>query len=323
MRLLTLAPLVLLGASAGARAGYDPLKVEAAKAEYKDFTPKDAKRSRELPLRVYLPKGTSAAPVVLFSHGLGGTREGSAYLGHHWAGRGYAAVFIQHPGSDDAVWKNVPAAQRMAAMNKAASAENFLLRVQDVPAVLDQLAVWNKEDGHALNGRLDLKRVGMSGHSFGAVTAQAVSGQAVPKGKGFTDDRIKAAVLMSPSPPRRGGDPKAAFGDVKVPWLLMTGTKDDAPIGEADAKSRLLVFPALPAGAKYELVLDKAEHSAFTDRALPGETEKRNPNHHKAILAVTTAFWDAHLRDDPAAKKWLDGDDIRTVLEKDDKWQKK
>lgn len=48
----------------------------------------------------------------------------------------------------------------------------------------------------------------------------------------------------------------------------------------ADLASRLSVYPTLPPGGKYELVLDGAEHSAFTDRALPGETEKRSPNHH-------------------------------------------
>ena len=52
-------------------------------------------------------------------------------------------------------------------------------------------------------------------------------------------------------------------------------------------------------------------------------TEQRNPNHHRAILAVTTAFWDAYLREDAEAKKWLDGEGVRGVLEKDDRWQKK
>ena len=88
-------------------------------------------------------------------------------------------------------------------------------------------------------------------------------------------------------------------------------------------KSRLAVFPALPPGGKYELVLDRAEHSVFTDRPLPGDTEKRNPNHHRVILALSTAFWDAYLRDDAAAKAWLDGDGPRSVLEKDDRWQRK
>jgi predicted dienelactone hydrolase len=306
-----------------ARADYDPLKVDSAKPEFHDFTVKDAKRTRDIPIRVYLPKGTGPAPVVLFSHGLGGNREGPAYLGAHWSARGYAVVFVQHPGSDDSVWKDVPAAKRMAAMQKAASTDNLLLRVADVPAVLDQLERWVKEDAHALKGRLELKKVGMSGHSFGAITTQAVSGQSAAVGKGATDARVAAAVLMSPSPPKLG-DPKRAFGDVKIPWLLLTGTKDEGLIGGFAPKDRLAVFPALPPGAKYELVFDKAEHSAFGDRALPGETEKRNPNHHKAILATTTAFWDAHLRGASDAKTWIESADaVRKVLEKADAWQKK
>ena len=163
----------------------------------------------------------------------------------------------------------------------------------------------------------------MSGHSFGAVTTQAVSGQTYPIGKGFSDQRIKAAVLMSPSSPRWGNGLNKAFGSVAIPWMMLTGTKDDSPLGDSSAASRLVVFKSLPAGGKYELVLDKAEHSAFGDRELPNETLKHNPNHHRAILAVTTAFWDAYLRNDPKAKQWLDGDAVRGVLEPDDKWQKK
>jgi predicted dienelactone hydrolase len=263
-----------------------------------------------------------AGPVVLFSHGLGGTREGSAYLGRHWASRGYVAVFLQHPGSDDSVWKGVPAAKRMSAMQEAASAKNLQLRIQDVPAVLDQLSKWNKDSKHPLSGRLDAQRVGMSGHSFGAVTTQAVSGQAAGIGQRQADPRIKAADIMSPSVPRIGSAERA-FAGVKLPWLLMTGTRDGSPIGNQTPESRRGVFPALPPGDKYELVLDKAEHSAFTERPLPGEKEKLNPNHHRAILALSTAFLDAYLRDDVAAKKWLAGAGPRGVLEAGDVWQRK
>lgn len=42
----------------------------------------------------------------MFSHGLGGSRSGSAFLGEHWAARSYVAVSLQHPGSDDSVWKS-------------------------------------------------------------------------------------------------------------------------------------------------------------------------------------------------------------------------
>ncbi len=262
--------------------------------------------------------------MVLFSHGLGGSREGSAFLGKHWAARGYVCVFLQHPGSDTSVWRGKPVTEVLGAMKKAASLENFLLRVKDVSVVLDQLERWNEQSGHALGGRLDMKRVGMSGHSFGAITTEAVSGQVVPGGKAlFTDPRIKAAIIFSPSSPAVGSA-KAAFGEVKIPWMLMTGTKDLVPlISNADMKSRLAVFPALPPGGKYELVLDRGEHSAFTDRPLPSDTEKRNPNHHRVILALSTAFWDAWLRDDSAARAWLDGDGPKSVLEKNDRWQRK
>ncbi|MDR3403632.1 MAG: dienelactone hydrolase [Chthoniobacter sp.] len=310
---------------AATAASYDPLALLAKpSAAPVDLTVHDAARSRDIPIRVFLPAATSPAPVVLFSHGLGGSREGSPYLGEHWAARGYAVVFLQHAGSDTAVWKDVAPAERMAAMKKAASVPNFFLRVQDVPVVLDQLALWNQQSGSPLAGRLDLNHIGMSGHSFGAVTTQAVSGQTFPAGAGqrFTDPRIKAAVAFSPDVPSNG-DAKTAFGGVTIPWMLMTGTKDVAFVGKATVESREAVFPALPPGDKYEVVLDKAEHSAFSDRPLPGDSEPRNPNHHRVILALSTAFWDAYLKDDKDAKAWLNGDGPRGVLEQTDRWQKK
>ncbi len=162
----------------GAGGGYDPLAVDDAEIQTLDLVVHDTARDRDIPVLIYLPANTEPQPVVLFSHGLGGTRNGSAYLGKHWAGRGYVAVFTQHPGSDDSVWRNVPLRERMTAMNTAASAQNFMLRVQDIPAVLDALEVWNASADHPLHGRLDLEHIAMTGHSFGAVTTQAVSGQA-------------------------------------------------------------------------------------------------------------------------------------------------
>lgn len=303
---------------------YDPLDVNGrAEPVVIDLTVVDQARQRELPVRVYLPEDPAPAPVVLFSHGLGGSCMNNAYLGRHWAMRGYAAVFMQHPGSDTSVWQGQPLGQKLTAMKQAASAANFLLRVKDVPAVLDQLEAWNATEGHALNGRLDLGRVGMSGHSFGAVTTQAVSGQTFSLGDGtVTEARIKAAVMFSPSSPRLG-DPAKAFGSVKIPWMLMTGTNDVSFINDTDLASRLAVFPALPPGGKYEVVLDGAEHSAFNERGLPGDKAKRNPNHHRVILSLSTAFWDVYLRGDEAARTWLDGDGPRSVMEPADTWQKK
>jgi predicted dienelactone hydrolase len=321
---LKLSLLTCLAVTAAALA-YDPLKLPDAKLPAPaDFTVHDSARDRDIPIRVYLPETSSPAPVVIFSHGLGGSREGSPFMGQHWAARGYVVVYTQHAGSDTAVWRDVPAAERMTALKNAASAQNLILRLQDVPVVLDQLAKWDKESGHALAGRLAMNHVGMSGHSFGAQTTQGVSGQTFPAqaGKHFTDERIRAAIAFSPNAPSNG-DSKTAFGSVTIPWLLMTGTKDIAFVGNATIESRQAVYPALPAGDKYEVVLDKAEHSAFTDRPLPGDKEPRNPNHHRVILALSTAFWDAYLKDDKDAKAWLQGDGPRGVMETADRWQKK
>ena len=313
--------LLLLAGSGGVDArGYDPLAIDHnSRSQVRDLTVHDASRNRDIPVRIYLPAGERPAPIVLFSHGLGGSRVGSKFLGEHWGARGYIAVFVQHPGSDDAVWKDAAPAERMAALRTAASLENFLLRVRDVRAVLDELESWNKNG--PLAGRMDLTKIGMSGHSFGAVTTEAVSGETLPmSGTQLTDSRIRAAVIFSPSTPV-STTAERAFGAVPVPWLLMTGTKDSAPIGPADMKSRLAVYPALHGAPKYQVVLNNAEHSAFTDRALPGDREPRNPNHHRVILALSTVFWDAYLQGNKDALVWLNGDGPHSVMEAADDWK--
>ena len=177
------------------------------------------------------------------------------------------------------------------------------------------------DQSRLLVNRMDLKEIGMSGHSFGAITTEAVSGESLPiTGKQLTDSRIKAAVVFSPSSPQ-GGSADKAFGAVKIPWMLMTGTKDVAPIGNETVASRLKVYPALHGAPKYEVVLFDAEHSVFTDRALPGDREPRNPNHHRVILALSTAFWDAYLRGDTNALTWLNGPGPRSVMETQDEWE--
>lgn len=308
---------------------YDPLALPAAKPGASiALELDDAARERKIPLRVYLPAAKAAAlpalpaPVVLWSHGLGGSRDNSAYLGEHWAARGYVAVFVQHHGSDEAVWRDARVGERMGAMRQAASLQNFVLRCEDVKSVLDALTKWNGADGHALRGRLDLEHVGMCGHSFGAVTTQAVSGQAFPlQGRKFFDARIDAALAMSPSRPG-AGDVGRAFAQVSIPWMLMTGTHDDSPIGDQSPEDRRAVWPALPTTIdRYELVLDGANHSVFAERVLPTAGAKPNPNHHRAILALSTAFWDTHLRGDAAARAWLHGDGARSVLDAKDDWQ--
>ena len=300
---------------------YDPLQPLLPAGSTHEVLLTDTKRDREIPLLVSVPQASGQAPVILFSHGLGGSRRACRYLREQWTSRGYIAVFLQHPGSDESVWRSVPRQSRLAAMSEAASFKNGQARIDDVGSVLDALAAWQEEPGHLLEGRLDLEHIGMSGHSFGARTTQAVSGQVGWAARNEPDHRIDAALILSPSAPRLRSA-ESLFGSVSIPWLLMTGTEDVAAIGSQTVASRLAVFPALPAGQSYELVFDKGTHSAFTDGARTPKDD-RNPNHHPAIKAISTAFWDAFLCENPDAKAWLNGAGPRSVLEPADRWQTK
>jgi dienelactone hydrolase len=302
---------------------YDPLAIEFSPAfpAPLDLDVVDEGRERTIPVRVWLPGHDRPAPVILFSHGLGGARDGNAYLGRHWSARGFCVVFLQHAGSDEAVWRDLPFPERLPALRKAINLSTTLDRYRDVSAVLDRLEAWNGEAGGPLEGRLDPARVGIAGHSFGAVTAQGVTGQrTADRRTPFTDRRIGAALLMSPSLPRIG-DGQSAFGSIAIPWMIMTGTEDDSPVGNATPQSRREVCSALPPGGKYELVLFQGEHQAFGDRVLPGSKRPRDPNHHRVVLALSTAFFDAFLRGDAVAQGWLESDAPRSVLAEGDLWQ--
>ncbi len=315
---LVMSCAALLPLSGKETKAYDPLRVGTAEIVSKELEVK--RGDRALPLRVYLPESGKPAPVILFSHGLGGSRDNNPYLGNHWAKRGYVVVFIQHPGSDESVWKDTPRAGRMKAMREAASANNLMLRVKDVPAVIDGLTEWSGEKDHPLHARLDLKHIGMSGHSFGAVTTQAVAGQSRAGGNvSFREPRLSAAVMFSPSPPKLG-DPAAAFSTVRIPCLLMTGTLDTSPIGNTAAEDRLKVFPGLTNAPAWQVVFDKATHMSFGDRDLQGNPEAGN-RYHPSILALTTAFWDAELRKDKKAEAWLTGEGAKAVMKPGDRWE--
>ena len=99
----------------------------------------------------------------------------------------------------------------------------------------------------------------------------------------------------------------------------MTGTRDDCPIGKTRAADRLRVFPNLQQAPAWQVVFDDATHMAFGERDLLGRAP-RDPRYHRAILALTTAFWDTQLKHDPAAKAWLNGDGARSVLVPADQW---
>lgn len=267
---------------------------------------RDAGRDRVVPVKIYAPQsGSGPFPVIIFSHGLGGTREGYEYLGQCWASHGYVSVHLQHEGSDDAVWKNAGLGQRMSAMKRAAGQpRNAIDRVKDVTFALDQLTQINKTNA-TWRGKLDLTRVGVAGHSFGAYTTLAAAGanySALVAGR--ADTRIRAAIPMSAPVPANKARLDDAYAGVKIPCLHMTGTEDNSPIGDTKAAERRLPFDHCRNADQFLITFTGGDHAIFggRERKLGGANDGV---FQRLICESSLAFWDAYLRDDAKAKEWL------------------
>lgn len=277
----------------------------------------DAKRNRTVPVKIYYPAtGSGSLPVIIFSHGLGGSREGYEYLGRYWAAHGYVSVHLQHLGSDAAVWQDKPATELKASLRQsAANLDNAANRPADVSFAIDRLEKLNQENS-PLKNRLDLARLGVAGHSFGAFTTLAIAGQVfVTPGDGeisFGDPRVKAAVAMSAPVPARKNTLDRAFGKIKIPVLHMTGTEDSSPIGETRPEERRVPFDHIHGAEQYLLTFNGGDHMIFggVSRTLSAEKEKQ---FKELICESSTAFWDAYLKGEATGKVWL-ANDFKTAL---------
>jgi dienelactone hydrolase len=268
----------------------------------------DVKRDRKVPVKIYSPKsGHGPFPIIIFSHGLGGSREGYAYVGQYWATHGYVSVHLQHVGSDDGVWKDVGLGERMTAMRRAAAQpQNAMNRVQDVSFALDQLIRFNATNS-SWQGKLDLNRVGVAGHSFGAQTTLATAGASYSLGLNrgvVADPRVKAAMPMSAPVPAAKARLDAVFAGIKIPCLHMTGTEDDSPIGETKAAERRLPFDHCHNSDQFLITFTGGDHAIFggRERRLGGA---KDAEFQRLICLSSLAFWDAYLQDDAKAKEWL------------------
>lgn len=275
----------------------------------------DAARNRTVPWRLRLPAAPDVAaawPVVVYSHGLGGSREGGALWGQAWAAAGVAVLHLEHPGSNTAT-----ARAGLPALRRAASAEQLRARVADLRFALDQLQRLAAQGG-APWAALRLDAIGVAGHSFGAHTTQAVAGQRYAMAVEVTDPRPKAFIALSPSAP--AGERMSlqdSFGGITRPFMVVTGSLDGDPLGGAESgEPRAAVYDGLPPGQRALLWLDGADHMTFgggRPGGLGARSLRRQPHAaaagqggHQAIVAMITAlWWRAHLSGDEAARSAL------------------
>lgn len=299
----------------------------------------DEERERAVPIKVYRPQGRIGdCSVVLVSHGLGGSREGLSYLGKHWASHAYVCVHLQHHGSDDGVWRGLPAKDVLQAMRQAARTPQVAIdRANDVPFVLDQLEKLNGKEDSQLHAMMNMDQVAIAGHSFGAWSAMAAGGMTVGSmpdrpGQSFADTRVKCMIPLSPPVVASKRQYEATYSTLNIPALFMTGTLDTSVINNTAAEERLVPYHTMPGVSdkgrpKYLINFDGADHMTFsgeTKRRLRGKVSREdNQAFHQIILQSTTAFLDTYLLGDEGAKAWLNGEGLidlvgeRGVIERD------
>ena len=288
--LILAAPCIRAEAPA-AVAAVAPAAASPAVAQGQDLDWFDAARGRAVPVRLYWPAGVAAdarVPLVVFSHGIGGSRRGYSYLGQHFAAQGYASLHLQHVGSDRTVWSGNPLAL-VSRLQGAAQDREALARVQDLRFALDELL-----ERSAWGPRIDRERIAAAGHSYGANTVMLAAGAQVQREGQVLDlrePRLKAALLLSAPPFYGEGDPAAILASVQLPTLHVTATEDviRIPGYYSPAADRLALFDAVASRTKVLAVFQGGSHSIFTDRAGTGGATL-NPQVKAATQALAVAF---------------------------------
>jgi len=273
-----------------------------------DLSIDNPRTGRALELRVRVPAaGVSADmpaqgwPVLVFSHGAGGSREAFGSLLELLATHGFASVAPTHGDSIELARRGgerVPGLMDRDGRRQLLRRVDLAGRVADCSLVLDAAhdIAARVADDTGQRVLLDTQRAAIGGHSAGAFTAQLAAGvrargRAVGK-RGFglssiADERFRAAVVIS----GQGTPTRALTADswarVAVPMLVFAGSLDGSPpdMGRQTPASRREPFersrgrdaggpPAYLvdiAGATHSSYQGKASRAMAVERALGGQ----------------------------------------------------
>ncbi|NWG45223.1 MAG: hypothetical protein HXY25_01580 [Alphaproteobacteria bacterium] len=310
--LLACAVLALGSTSSGFAA--ELYKAEAGPFEIRmvdDVTLHDARRGKDIPLRITYPVGEGKVPALVFSHGAWAARYFYAPLARHWASHGYAVIQPTHADSSDFgyAWDDPV----------VFSEEIRYSRPQDVSAIISAI---NQLGVPGLDGRIDEDRIAAGGHSYGADTTMMAGGLKSLNSKGeavdYSDPRIKAMMPLS----GQGLDEsrtKEAFAAIDIPTLFMTGTRDPARL-DRPYTWRLDPFTYATPGNKFLVFVEGLDHG-FGKTVLPDPEFPQPPPsgvrpwrddavHGLVTKSATTAFLDAFLNGDQAALEYLKSDQM-------------
>ena len=291
---------------------------------------RDEKRDKTIPLRITIPKPRDAnegpVPLVVFCHGALGSKDGGAPLATYWASHGYVVIQPTFGDSLSLMSAEEKARYRSPAelVNSRRTLKHWDDRPRDVSFVLDsldQLAAAIEP----LRGRIDPNRIAVAGHSFGAHTSMLLMGmkldsRGLAEVPDFRDERIAAAVMISPQGPGRSITARS-YKAIKGPFLMITGDNDGTPIKGREEQTgpwRRQAFEQCDGGDRYLLWIEGAYHGFGGINGLKHNWPGKGPvarDHVYYVKSTALAFFDAYLRSDVKATAYLNSDQLASETE--------
>ncbi len=276
----------------------------------------DADRDKTLPLKIYYPAEQAEYPIIIFSHGAGGSKDGKAGLGEFWASHGYVCIHPTHADSISLTGLSL----RETVVQALTDVQSWRDRPADISLIINGFAELQRlnED---LQGRMDFEKVGVAGHSFGAFTTQAIGGAVLDlpgsdEPVSLADERVTATLLLSPQGPGQMGLTEDSWANYTLPMMSMTGPADKGAKGQ-DATWRVAAFDSSVEGDKYFVWIEGANHFSFSGGALAALIGGTSAVQQPVILAwvkqASLAYWDAYLKGDEEAMAYLQSDALVTL----------
>ncbi len=313
-----------------------PYKALIAKGSFMDESRQNDDGSiREIPFKIYYPgdsKSGQTFPVIIWSHGYGGSQDGAGFLSRFLVSHGYILVHPTHRGTDSSIWEGKPGHPWDVLKDHQVSRQTTLNRYYDITFVVDELKRWGQLNPK-IGQLMDLDQIGMSGHSFGAITTQVLSGQKTPnkdnKLINITDSRLVASIAYSPVPGvshlskgSEENDDVNIYETIQTPILLMTGTEDFSPINNLPHTDRLKVFEGIDKADKALLVKEGGDHMVYNGTRGQLAANPLRVRHEELIKWVSLAWWEYWLKSDEAAQRWLsDKAGLEAFMKSDASWR--
>jgi predicted dienelactone hydrolase len=233
-------------------------------------------------------------PLIVFSHGSGGTRVGYVFLTEFLASHGFIVMSADHIGNSRYTIVNGRVVRSGGPRGQASAAD----RPKDVSFLIDSMTRLHGTAGNRFSGKVDLTRIGAAGMSFGGSTTINVLEQ---------EKRVRAAVMLAP------GGATSARANFTTPIMMMIGTEDSTIRERGNTNNRRYYDESK--GPRYFVEIKDGGHFSFTSVdqynanygngigkgkriTVPDQDVTFLPmdHQHKLINAYALAFFGRHLR---------------------------